>query len=413
MPAQNDFISGLDISSLASVTQAQLLQMINQAGPISNIGFVLCFDGIATGAAGTGFPDVTSNPRFVRYIWLDTNPNGDGANINRSSPVFKRYTGAYTGGPSNPSALSNLYTDWTALGVAGGAITTAMMRLVDATGGVNIALLKLNSDNSATIGKAYYILSVDSAGVNIVASSLTDVLTNGGGVPLANISITGLVASKYLGYSSGLAYRYLNPTLDFTLALGNQIPVSTALAPGTAGYLIRTNRTSGLVEWANTSAADLFNPGDIPISSLSIAGPPVTNDIIKYNGAAWVKTTPTLDLNNATYTQIAGAALLALTGTVSFAHGFTSAPRLVRAVLVTTGELSYVNLDEVDVSCFVGRFTGGFPGWVPAFSVVSNVTNIVIAWRSDSTNIAIIQRDATVLTGIDLTKWTLKVYYWK
>lgn len=99
-----DVISGLDISSLASVTQAQLVQMVNQIAPLSNVGFVLAFDGAAAGAAGVGFPDVTTNPRYVRYLWIDTQ--------NRSAPVLKRYSGTYAGTPAAPTALSNRYVDW-------------------------------------------------------------------------------------------------------------------------------------------------------------------------------------------------------------------------------------------------------------------------------------------------------------
>src|SRR5689334_24837608 len=125
MAQQNDLAAGFDVSSLSSATQAQLMAMVNQAAPLSNIGFLVVMDGLAAGAAGTGFPDVTNNPRFVRYIWLDTNPSGV-TPVNRASPVFKRYIGAYTGGPNNPSAPSNLYTDWEALAVADGSITTNM-----------------------------------------------------------------------------------------------------------------------------------------------------------------------------------------------------------------------------------------------------------------------------------------------
>jgi hypothetical protein len=63
MAAQYDIIAGLDISSLSSVTQAQLMQMINQAAPLSNIGSVIY---------GSTTPDVANNPRFARYVWLDT-----------------------------------------------------------------------------------------------------------------------------------------------------------------------------------------------------------------------------------------------------------------------------------------------------------------------------------------------------
>lgn len=99
-----DSLAGLDLSSLASVTQTQIMQAINQIGPLNDIGGILCFDGNSLLGAGSGFPDVTTNPRFVRYIWIDTQV--------RSAPSIKRYKGTYVGTPANPSAMSNTYLDW-------------------------------------------------------------------------------------------------------------------------------------------------------------------------------------------------------------------------------------------------------------------------------------------------------------
>jgi len=63
MASQYDLLAGLDITALSSVSQSQLLQMVNQAAPLPNIGGVI-YDTIT--------PDVASNPRFARYFWLDS-----------------------------------------------------------------------------------------------------------------------------------------------------------------------------------------------------------------------------------------------------------------------------------------------------------------------------------------------------
>ena len=67
MNTQNDIQAGFDISPLSSITQAQLLQMINQAAPLTNIGFAIY---------GSTTPDVVNNPRFARYLWIDTSTIG-------------------------------------------------------------------------------------------------------------------------------------------------------------------------------------------------------------------------------------------------------------------------------------------------------------------------------------------------
>lgn len=137
---QYDQQAGLDVSSLPSVSQSQLLQMINQSAPLSNIGFVLCFAGDAAGAAGVGFPDVTNNPRFIRYIWIDTQ--------NPLSPSIKKYSGTYAGTPANPSAMSNLYTDWVSLTVSPLTEIISYPYLIDNTRTLNHATKYIEYSNT-------------------------------------------------------------------------------------------------------------------------------------------------------------------------------------------------------------------------------------------------------------------------
>jgi len=67
MSAQYDFTTQLDPTSLASVTAAQLLQMFQTLTPLTNIGGVIY---------GSTTPDIANNPRFARYLWIDTSTIG-------------------------------------------------------------------------------------------------------------------------------------------------------------------------------------------------------------------------------------------------------------------------------------------------------------------------------------------------
>lgn len=405
MSAENDVQAGADISSLASVTQAQMMQMVNQSTPLSNRGLIICFAGSAGGAAGVGFPDITNNPRFVRYLWIDTEVP--------TNPVIKRYSGIYAGTPANPSALSNLYTDWTPIGVAAGAITTAMMAALSATGGIPLTLLKRASNGAADASKQYFILRVDSAGQYIEAVVLDTALADGGGIALARLNTTGIGAQKYLGYSGGaLAYRLLDPPNDITAGLGNRIPAPTCIIPGTAFYLLRSNGTASAVEWIATNAADLFRDNDIGLSKLAGGGAGV-GDFLKFDGAVWVKFTPSLDLTNAVSSYNPGTPLAVAGASISVAHGYGTVPKLVRGVIVCTvsgvneAALGYAVGDEVDVNaCFDANNN-------QAIAVTANAATIYMGANA-TTNFLLPHRIGTTAEGIiTAANWKMRLYYWK
>ncbi len=67
MSAQNDFISGFDLSSVSSASQAQVMQAINGLAPLTNVGGIIVMSG-----AAAAVPDVANNARFARYLWIDT-----------------------------------------------------------------------------------------------------------------------------------------------------------------------------------------------------------------------------------------------------------------------------------------------------------------------------------------------------
>lgn len=409
MSQQYDSQAGLDISSLASVSQAQLLQMVNQLGPLSNIGGVICLDGVSTGAAGVGFPDVTNNPRFVRYLWLDTNPGGT-AVINRTTPVFKRYVGAYTGTPANPVITTNLYSNWVAVGVASGAILTDMLAPKSASGGVDITKLKRASDGSIDITKQYYIVRIDSAGQYVEIVSLDTALGDGGGVGLSRIATTGIGASKYLGYNAGvLGYKTLNPANDFTQALANRIPITTAMLPGTAKYLVRTNTAGTALEFVASNDATLFADLDILLSKLAASGA-AADEIIKYNGANWVPVGFGSHLNSVANVFYPGTFLSNATKFIETA-ALATIPKMFRASIVCTtgGDGDYVLGDEIDGDSVVYS-TGAYLGhainltWTAALKLRLSFFQ--------SANFQAIRKDGTNIITLTAGSWSPKIIYW-
>lgn len=403
MSAEYDLQAGFDPSSLDSITQAQLLQMINQAAPLSNRGGIICFDGAVGGAAGIGFPDVTNNPRFVRYVWIDTQ--------DRTNPVIKRYKGTYTGTPANPSAMSNLYTDWVAAGVANESILTAMISAVGTTGGINIGKLKRASDGSADASKQYYIVRVDSAGQYIEVVSLDTALADGGGVGLNRLQTSGLGAQKYLGIVAGaLAYRYIDPANDISSALGNRIPTSS-ISPGTSLYLLRTNSAGTLVEWVATNASDLFTDGDIPLSKLGSLG--AANNIIYSNGSLWTSRSLGAHANAAVTEYYPGTAMSHATKYIE--TGVLAArPRMLRATFVClSAELDYVAGDEVEHTAMIAYTAAGDINF-PSATLLWDSANskLRLWWEAGAQGILLQQRNTVGHIPIDTTKWAGKIIYW-
>lgn len=246
MSAQLDLISGNDLSALSSVTQEDLMQAINKIAPLSNIGLIV---------ASATRPDITNNPRFIRYGWLDISTP--------STPVLKAYT-------ADRTTLVDLDASWSTVSGALSSILTSMFAARSNTGGVTIGLIKTNSEYTDA-GNAYYILRVASNGKDVEAVTLDSALSGGGGVALARLSTTDHGVGKFIGYSEGSAgYVSITPSTD--LLGSSRIAAPTNILPGTALYLLRTNSAGTAPEWVATNAASLFAGGDIPITALAQAG---------------------------------------------------------------------------------------------------------------------------------------------
>lgn len=75
MPAQNDLVPGIEFGSCIN-SAAELEQLVSGATPQTYIAFLY---------TSNAAPDVASNARYARYLWLDTNS---------APPAIKYYDGA-------------------------------------------------------------------------------------------------------------------------------------------------------------------------------------------------------------------------------------------------------------------------------------------------------------------------------
>lgn len=358
MSAQFDFLAGLDISSLASVTQAQLMQMVNQIAPLGNIGGIVAqagtsqADSIPQGTAGS--PDVSGNPRFDRYVWINT-----------FAKPYVLYTYNATSGNWTTSTTPNF-------SIGNLQHRRAQNDGVDITGnfdptigGIDYRLLKNNADGSPTSGDARKILRLDANGRFFVTSSINTILE---GIDLGGGNVPNPSAPDQILRSNHVTQAIEWSAFDAPNMLSaGGIPVDK-LAPGTNLFVLRTNN-SGQVEWVRTNA--VLQTGDVTLDKLgnntSAGGAPQTGYVIGYNGTSrqWMPSVMTYQSPLTTITSV-NRIILPTT-----AHNLGGIPHIVEGFIRTpNGDLGYPAGSILPVS----QVYGGGP--LPAFSIFYTSTNV-------------------------------------
>ena len=379
MSLQFDFLAGLDISSLSSVTQAQLMQMVNQIAPLSNIGAVIY---------GTTTPDVANNPRFARYLWIDS------STIGASTQATPKYYNTTT------SAWVSVTVPSASIGDAQlAAHVEALTHMFNAAGA------------SAHGGK---VLVYDASGT-LVTQVTKESLVNAVSILLSQISTSGAALNNVIkNTSTGPAWSTINLVTDVGVS---KLPLAN-LEIGTAGYLLQM--VGGTPTWVNnddSSGAGFLPSGTaaigIPVSKLKLGA---ANQIISMNtaGTAIAYTTQALRVGttapiSVTGLPVSGGVTLA-TGAVEIAHGFGFVPKLFRVVAVlgasldttSTASQTYAVGDEVEINSFESS------GNNMAFAITADVTNISVGYRATGAPSLLIKAklSTVVLGAIDETKWT-------
>ena len=380
---QYDFVAGLDLSSLSSVSQTQIIQAINQLAPLLNIGGVIFQAGTslnATIAQGTGgSPSVTNDPRFSRYIWLNTY---SAASAPPTIYLYDTSTG-----------------NWTASTIAAGSITNTHISAAAA-----IAISKL------AFGTARYLIRTNAAGngVEYVAPASVNTVNE---IPVNNLVANG--SNGYLKTVSGTV-AWVNDATE-RAAIQNAIAnlAVTTLAAGANNTLLGTNGAGTVIF---DTIGNLLAANSIGLGLLGLgAGSP--HDILKINaaGTAWEKGTPTLrimagDTANNGIVSTTGAATLAV-AVHTIAHGLVTVPKLVDVRLVClSGEIGYALNDEINAGSVMDNAAGNAPG---------------VTWCADATNVTVLvtttgagtPQAPNKATGVYATltdaNWRPKVYCWK
>lgn len=320
MSAQYDFIPGFDPSSLTSITQAQLLEMISQIAPLSNIGGIIVMSG-----ASNAHPDVTNNARFIRYIWLDTQTAGN--------PVIKLYTGTY---PSDTAA------DWSAFAIANNSITTLMVQALavtvaklSSTGGTNGQLLKVNASGGFDFVDFASFMSANAVPLTAINKS-----TAGDNFVLQYKTSDGLVLWR---------------AVDASVFGAGSIGINRLANPG-AGYVLVGDSTTGVASAIifDTAAkvSSFFAANVIPTTRLEGTGTPATGDYLRWNGTNWAKWTPQYQSSDTVMTA-ADSAIIAST-----AHGLGVVPSHVNVQLVSKANNGATGYAVGDIIPFAHVTTG-------------------------------------------------------
>ncbi len=339
MSAQFDVLAGFDPSGQNQISGSQLLQMVNQIAPLSNIGGVIAMSG-----AANAHPDVTNNPRFIRYIWLDTQT----ANV----VLIKIYQG---------TAPSDTYADWSTVAIADGSITATKLANY-AVSILNASLaskIAYKQDGTADATKSNYLLRLDAAGqyVEVVdAATVFSPLT----VALGQIFRAGAANGSVLQIDSSTGLPAWATLSISTLITDNSLSLSKLLYfdAGSSNFILAVNSIAPYdIKAVNNNCVTnntLLPIRSIPIDRLDATGAAL-RDNIRFDGTNWVKKTP--------YFNAAAAATIPASNTggiVSVAHGLGALPRRIGGYAVNiNAEFGYVTGDIIDLANVMQTGNGG------------------------------------------------------
>jgi len=342
MSAQYDFNPGIDISGLSSVTQAQLLQMVAQLAPLSNIGGIV---------VGSTTPDTAGNPRFTRYVWLD--------NTDPTDVVIKLWNG----------------TLWVDSTIADSSITAAKLAnyAVSILNGSGASKIAYKQDGTADSGKSNYLVRLDAAGqyVEIVPAAT---VVNGVTINLSQLNVSAATNGYVLSYDSSLGAAVWTALSVSALITAGSISYDKLLNGSAlqAGYLMRANPSSPydiqLVQNNDENATgNLFALRSLRLAVLSATGA-TSGDSIRFDGTNWARFRPF-------YGSV--GVLPGSDTSISIAHSLGAQPRVLIGYLknISGGALNgYAANDIVDIKAL---FVSGADK--NALAISADATNITVS----------------------------------
>jgi hypothetical protein len=394
MSVEYDFET-IDISALATIEKVELLQMFAKMRTLGNRGLLVVMSG-----ENNAHPDVTNNPRFANYAWIDTQ--------DPQSPVLKLYAPLTSG--------SDQYTDWvnSALiddSVTGNKIAQYAVSLYTLTGDKKIAL---RQDQTADATKASFLVRVDAAGQYIEVVSATAVV-QGIQINLSQLAISGAQDTYVVTFdaASGVA-KWAPLNVNTAIASGSLLysKLVNAAAPN-YGWLLRANPATGIIELVSNSdkaaVSDLLAIRSVRLNRLDDTGA-VAYDKLRFDGTNWVKTTPFHGASTSGGTTIpspnGGGQLLA-------PHGFGVVPRLIKAYAIcNAADLNYAIGDKVDLAVLMAINNAGTEV-AAATTIYADATNVVcnfIDTGGAAGRYRLLNDTTFARANIDPTKWDVYFY---
>lgn len=309
---QYDFVTGIDFSAVTSVTKTQLLASINKIAPLSNIGGVIVFSSQSTAV----WPGITNNPRFRRYLWVDTYT---------SPPSLKVYD----------QSGNDTYAAWVSAHLAAGTVGTTQL-----------------ADDAVTVDKiavpaapnARYIMRVNAAGTAIEFAAPSVVMENDD-IPLAAINNLAAADKSILqNVASGPAWTTIATVAADVLAAAVSIALTKLdYATASVGDVIQIPRSgTAIPTWTPLTMAAILGTG------ASSGQVPV------WNGSVWLPTSVALSTSSTSELSSISVDVIADTiGYFSYTHGLAAVPKLVSVIFVCkAGDAGYSINDELDCRSF-------------------------------------------------------------
>lgn len=320
--------------------------------------------------AANAHPDVTNNPRFVRYIWLDTQT--------ANSVVLKIYQGTYP---------SDTYADWSSVTIADDSITAAKLAdyavtILNGSGDPKIAY---NQDGSADATKSNYLVRLDANGqyLEVVsAAAVVGALT----INPQQIDVSTASDAYVLTYRSSDGFASWRAVSISGLIGANSLAYDR-LYNATVGYILRADPATGI--WAaiepNDLTKDIFTIRSIRLNRLDATGAS-TGDRLVFDGTNWIRAAANSGTGKFYGIPTSGGTTLpAVTGGIlSVAHGLTATPKRVGGFIKCTnaaGGAGYAQNDVVSLSSLMKKGNGGEVRF--GCAVGADVTNVFAVFDGD------------------------------
>jgi hypothetical protein len=389
---QYDWKAGLSLQAVSSPSKEQLMQCINQAEPLSNMGGVIFMDG------SVNYPGVAANSRFSRYLWLDT----DGGGV----PALK---------VQDQDESGQSYAHWKSIGLSADAVTYE--HLADGAATVYDSTETTEKIHALEGGgvstKATQALRINAAGTKVEAVPIATLLST------SSTPVTALIggADNYFLRMDSSTPQWESVTfedeindLGLKLSKLNSDGVST-------GWLLRCTAAGGVEKMDNDDSVSGFLPNYSIHPDKVATGGATTDDLLRFNGTKWVPYTPNIGILSTAEiatTGVTDSAVLSQGRELLTSHGLGARPKMVRAVIVCgIAEHSFGVGDEIDVVGCYGT-NGADADGRSVFAVLATTTQISVTYRNivAGANLRTIDKGGATEVNLTLANWTMKVYAW-